>query len=53
MTVGKLMELLSGKTAIMTGKLKYGTAFGGDQVAEVCEELARFGYNYMGKVSRG
>lgn len=32
MTVGKLMELLSGKNALMTGRLHYGTAFGGDQV---------------------
>lgn len=32
MTVGKLMELLSGKNALMTGKLHYGTAFAGDQV---------------------
>lgn len=32
MTVGKLMELLSGKNAILSGKFHYGTAFGGDQV---------------------
>jgi DNA-directed RNA polymerase III subunit RPC2 len=32
MTVGKLMELLSGKNALMTGRLHYGTAFGGDDV---------------------
>lgn len=32
MTVGKLMELLSGKNAILTGKFHYGTAFGGDKV---------------------
>ncbi|CAJ0932381.1 unnamed protein product, partial [Mesorhabditis belari] len=49
MTVGKLMELLSGKNAVMTGRFHYGTAFGGDQVKDVCDELARFGYNYMGK----
>ena len=33
MTVGKLMELLSGKNAVMTGRFHYGTAFGGDQVS--------------------
>ncbi|PAV80314.1 hypothetical protein WR25_16721 [Diploscapter pachys] len=49
MTVGKLMELLSGKNAIMTGRFHYGTAFGGDQVADVCKELESYGYNYMGK----
>lgn len=32
MTVGKLMELLSGKAALLDGRLHYGTAFGGDQV---------------------
>jgi len=36
MTVGKLMELLSGKNALMgeprQWRLHYGTAFGGDDV---------------------
>lgn len=32
MTVGKLMELLSGKNAILSGRYHYGTAFAGDQV---------------------
>ncbi|ULT99696.1 hypothetical protein L3Y34_000764 [Caenorhabditis briggsae] len=49
MTVGKLMELLSGKAGVMNGTYHYGTAFGGDQVKDVCEELAARGYNYMGK----
>ncbi|GMT18887.1 hypothetical protein PFISCL1PPCAC_10184, partial [Pristionchus fissidentatus] len=49
MTVGKLMELLSAKNGVMNGRFHYGTAFGGDQVADVCEELASRGYNYMGK----
>ncbi|KAI1729131.1 RNA polymerase rpb2, domain 6 domain-containing protein [Ditylenchus destructor] len=49
MTVGKLMELLSGKNALMTGRLHYGTAFAGDQVDAVSKELASFGYNYLGK----
>ena len=51
MTVGKLMELLGGKAGLLTGKLHYGTAFGGDQVKEVSEELARHGWNYLGKDS--
>jgi len=49
MTVGKLMELLSGKNALMTGRLHYGTAFGGDEVEDVSAELASYGYNYLGK----
>uniref|UniRef100_A0A9J2PVM7 DNA-directed RNA polymerase subunit beta n=1 Tax=Ascaris lumbricoides TaxID=6252 RepID=A0A9J2PVM7_ASCLU len=62
MTVGKLMELLSGKNAILSGRFHYGTAFAGDQVgwlkdleqfveavADVCEELAARGFNYLGK----
>ena len=32
MTVGKLMELLSGKAAVLDGNFRYGTAFEGDQV---------------------
>ena len=49
MTVGKLMELLGGKAGLLTGKLHYGTAFGGDQVKEVSEELVSHGWNYLGK----
>lgn len=32
MTVGKMIELLAGKSGVLTGQLKYGTAFGGDKV---------------------
>ena len=49
MTVGKLMELLGGKAGLMTGKLHYGTAFGGDKVDDIREELFRHGWNYQGK----
>uniref|UniRef100_A0A915DKC2 DNA-directed RNA polymerase n=1 Tax=Ditylenchus dipsaci TaxID=166011 RepID=A0A915DKC2_9BILA len=49
MTVGKLMELLSGKNALMTGRLHFGTAFAGDKVDQVSQQLASFGYNYLGK----
>ncbi|ETN80195.1 DNA-directed RNA polymerase, beta subunit [Necator americanus] len=49
MTVGKLMELLSSKNAVLSGRYHYGTAFGGDQVVDVCSELASRGYNYLGK----
>lgn len=49
MTVGKLMELLAGKAGVLDGKFHYGTAFGGSKVEDVCNELAKHGYNYQGK----
>ncbi|KAJ9598562.1 hypothetical protein L9F63_010753, partial [Diploptera punctata] len=49
MTVGKLIELLAGKAGLMEGKFRNGTAFGGDKVADICEELVRHGFNYQGK----
>ncbi|CAH1984880.1 unnamed protein product [Acanthoscelides obtectus] len=49
MTVGKLIELLSGKAGLMEGKFHYGTAFGGSKVSDVSEELVRHGFNYQGK----
>ena len=50
MTVGKLMELLGGKAGVLEGKFHYGTAFGGSKVSDICEELVKNGYNYLGKV---
>eukprot|EP00051_Salpingoeca_urceolata_P012068 m.150055 g.150055 ORF g.150055 m.150055 type:complete len:1163 (-) comp17366_c0_seq2:25-3513(-) len=49
MTVGKLMELIGGKAGVLEGKFEYGTAFGGSKVEDLCEALARNGYNYQGK----
>jgi len=49
MTVGKMIELISGKAGVMTGKLRYGTAFGGDKVDEMGKLLVEAGYNYHGK----
>ncbi|XP_074031001.1 RNA polymerase III subunit RpIII128 isoform X2 [Leptinotarsa decemlineata] len=49
MTVGKLIELLSGKAGLLEGKFHYGTAFGGSKVSDVSEELANHGFNYLGK----
>ncbi|KAK1126625.1 DNA-directed RNA polymerase III subunit RPC2 [Melipona bicolor] len=51
MTVGKLMELLAGKAGVIKGEYHYGTAFGGSKVEDVCKELVKHGYNYMGKDS--
>lgn len=47
MTVGKLMELLSGKTGVLSGNFHYGTAFAGDQVClnkNGCEIISLFDY---------
>ena len=49
MTVGKLMELLGGKAGVLEGKFHYGTAFGGSKVSDICAELVKNGYNYLGK----
>ena len=35
MTVGKLIELLSGKAGVLDGSFKYGTAFAGDKVNDI------------------
>jgi DNA-directed RNA polymerase III subunit RPC2 len=34
MTVGKMLELLSGKAGLVKGKFEYGTAFGGSKAEE-------------------
>lgn len=47
--VGKLIELLAGKAGVLDGRFHYGTAFGGSKVKDVCEDLVRHGYNYLGK----
>lgn len=49
MTVGKLMELLGSKAGVLRGQFHYGTAFGGDKVADYCEDLLNCGFNYLGK----
>uniref|UniRef100_A0A915HX80 DNA-directed RNA polymerase subunit beta n=1 Tax=Romanomermis culicivorax TaxID=13658 RepID=A0A915HX80_ROMCU len=49
MTVGKLMELVGSKAGVMAGKFHYGTAFGGDKVADFSEILIKHGFNYLGK----
>ncbi|XP_064629058.1 DNA-directed RNA polymerase III subunit RPC2-like [Lineus longissimus] len=49
MTVGKLIELMAGKAGVLDGKFHYGTAFGGDRVQDLSEDLIRHGFNYLGK----
>ncbi|SLM39887.1 dna-directed rna polymerase iii subunit rpc2 [Lasallia pustulata] len=49
MTVGKMLELVSGKAGVMSGNLQYGTAFGGSKVEDMAEILIEKGFNYSGK----
>nr|ODO04045.1 DNA-directed RNA polymerase III subunit RPC2 [Cryptococcus depauperatus CBS 7855] len=49
MTVGKMIELLSGKAGVLAGKLQYGTAFGGSKVADMSQILIENGFSYAGK----
>jgi DNA-directed RNA polymerase III subunit RPC2 len=49
MTVGKLLELIGSKSAVLSGKYKYGTAFGGDKLHVLSEELVKHGFSYSGK----
>lgn len=49
MTVGKMLELLSGKAGVMNGTLEYGTAFGGSKVEDMGQILINNGFSYSGK----
>jgi DNA-directed RNA polymerase III subunit RPC2 len=49
MTVGKMLELLSGKAGVLSGNFEYGTAFGGSKVEVMSQVLIDAGYNYGGK----
>ncbi|KAF2878319.1 hypothetical protein BDV95DRAFT_600982 [Massariosphaeria phaeospora] len=49
MTVGKMLELLSGKAGVLNGTLEYGTAFGGSKVEDMAEILVKNGFSYSGK----
>ncbi|XP_053200695.1 DNA-directed RNA polymerase III subunit RPC2-like [Panonychus citri] len=49
MTVGKLKELVAGKSAIIKGTLHDGTAFGGTTIQEMIDIMEEFGHNYHGK----
>ena len=49
MTVGKMLELVSGKAGVLNGKHEYGTAFGGSKIEDMGAELVRHGFSYSGK----
>jgi DNA-directed RNA polymerase III subunit RPC2 len=49
MTIGKLIELMSGKAGLLEGDIKDGTAFAGDKVEDMSKILVKHGYAYHGK----
>ncbi|XP_054160707.1 DNA-directed RNA polymerase III subunit RPC2-like [Oppia nitens] len=49
MTVGKLKELVAGKSALLKGTLHDGTVFGGTTIDEISEIMIQYGFNYNGK----
>lgn len=48
MTVGKMLELISGKAAALDGKFKYGTPFAGEKLENIGQILIKNGYSYTG-----
>ncbi|KAI3405921.1 RET1 [Candida oxycetoniae] len=49
MTVGKMIELISGKAGVLNGSLEYGTCFGGSKLEEMSRILVDKGFSYSGK----
>lgn len=49
MTVGKIIELVSGKAALLDGEYADATAFKKNDVDKICETLVNHGYSYSGK----
>ncbi|KAK5108885.1 DNA-directed RNA polymerase III subunit [Meristemomyces frigidus] len=49
MTVGKMLELVSGKAGVLDGKQEYGTAFGGSKIEDMGAALVKNGFSYSGK----
>lgn len=49
MTVGKMIELISGKAGVLNGSLEYGTCFGGSKLEEMSRTLVDKGFSYSGK----
>ncbi|ABN64995.1 DNA-directed RNA polymerase III [Scheffersomyces stipitis CBS 6054] len=49
MTVGKMIELISGKAGVLNGSLEYGTCFGGSKLEDMSKILVEKGFSYSGK----
>ena len=49
MTVGKMLELVAGKSGVLHGNSEYGTAFGGSKIEDMGRGLVEKGFSYSGK----
>lgn len=49
MTVGKMLELISGKVGVLKGMVMDGTAFQTCNIDQLCDTLSEYGYSYCGK----
>lgn len=49
MTVGKMIELISGKAGIANGQIGNGTVFSSDPVKDISEDLIKAGFSFSGK----
>ena len=49
MTVGKMLELVAGKSGVLSGNFEYGTAFGGSALTDMSRQLVARGFSYDGK----
>jgi len=49
MTVGKMIELISGKAGLFTGRIGNGTCFSSDRVEDISKDLIAAGFSYSGK----
>ncbi|EUD64425.1 DNA-directed RNA polymerase III subunit RPC2 [Plasmodium inui San Antonio 1] len=49
MTVGKLLELVASKSAVLDGELKYGSIFSGTPFEEIASILFKYGFNCSSK----
>ncbi|CRH03696.1 DNA-directed RNA polymerase III subunit, putative [Plasmodium relictum] len=49
MTVGKLLELVASKSAVMDGEFKYGSIFSGTPFEQVAKILFKYGFNCSSK----
>ena len=52
MTVGNLIEVISGKAAALQGIFKDGTVFGPNRVNDIGKILIHHGYAYDGIIAR-
>lgn len=49
MTVGKMLELVSGKAGVLRGTHEYGTCFSGSKIEDMSKILIDHGFSYGGK----